>query len=700
MVLAFAGTLTALAQSSSPVYPYGAVYFRKSNPPEEAWARDHKTAVRLGHNSFQHRFIWAAIEVSPGKYDWADYDRMMDLAAENGIKVIIREISNAAPEWMYDKYPEAREVNRDGSVKFPGVDNSTATGSAPMCLDNSVILEAAERFQTALVERYKDHPATMGYNLWNEYHVPECYCPATEAKFREWLKAKYGSLETLEKAWLRYSLAEWDFVHIPRTSPGFPAAVDWMEFRKDDMLDLLGRRVDLFRRLDKNHPVSGHGGRGGMEFTTADRDDWRAAKLLDITGYTWVASRTGNEPWKQFEVVDYTRASARGKPFYHAEAQSGPLWMQRQVIGRPRDDGRISYPKDVRLWNLISMALGTTGIYDTRWRPLLDGPLFGSFGGLGMDGSVTPQAEMGGKVAKWANAHPEIWKSRPVKGELGIVFAPESLEFDQVLRGDSTYYSDAIRGAYQAFYDSNIQADFVHIEDIDEYPVVYLPYPLMLKKTSVDKLKSYVEQGGNLISEGAPAYWGDGARVGVTQPNLGLDQLFGAREQYIEFTPDLLDHLMLTVRGREIGGRFYMQEYAPSGGSAVGYYANGHVAAVENKVGKGKTLLIGTFPGASYFLNHSAETREFFVDLLSWGGVRQRVLTSDPEVKARLHEGEGGTYVWVVNPTKRTRQVDVTLPSEYRTATDLWQQASGAHIDGKKLSVSVEDQNVAVVRLK
>ena len=65
-----------------PIFPYGAVYFRKSNPPEQDWARDHQTAARIGMNTFRHWFMWSAIEVAPGKYDWRDYDRMMDLAAQ------------------------------------------------------------------------------------------------------------------------------------------------------------------------------------------------------------------------------------------------------------------------------------------------------------------------------------------------------------------------------------------------------------------------------------------------------------------------------------------------------------------------------------------------------------------------------------------------------------------------------------------
>src|SRR5664279_1498495 len=43
------------------VFPYGAVYFRKSNPPAEDWARDHATAARVGMNTFRHWFLWLSL---------------------------------------------------------------------------------------------------------------------------------------------------------------------------------------------------------------------------------------------------------------------------------------------------------------------------------------------------------------------------------------------------------------------------------------------------------------------------------------------------------------------------------------------------------------------------------------------------------------------------------------------------------------
>jgi len=261
-------------------------------------------------------------------------------------------------------------------------------------------------------------------------------------------------------------------------------------------------------------------------------------------------------------------------------------------------------------------------------------------------------------------------------------------------------YTQSVQGAYQAFFDSNIQADFVSIDDIGEYPLIYLPYPEHLKKSTADKLRAYVAKGGKLVSEGCPGYFGDGGTVGTVQPNLGLDQLFGARESYVQFTPDLLTKLTLTVRDKQIGGQYFLQEYKLAGGKAVGQYANGHVAAVENTTGAGRTLLMGTFPGAAYFRSHAPATREFFAGLLAWAGVQQQVQSSDPEVKARLHRGAGGTYLWVVNPTRTARTVKVSLPAAFQRAMELWQESSRPAVSGNIAAVTVEDRNAAVIRLE
>jgi len=710
------------------VFPYGAVYFRKSNPPEEDWERDHKTAARFGMNIMRHWVMWSAVEIAPGAYDWRDYDRMLELEAQNGIKAVLAEMITAAPEWAYVQYPQARFEAHDGYQGVPSISGSSATGGFPgLCLDNEEVLALAEKFLQALAARYQDHPALYGYDLWNECntsgggggyfqtassaHIPNehrgtglgrmyCYCPATAARFRTWLQKKYSSLEALGKAWHRYSFAEWKNVGPPRSGGPYADWLDWLEFREDRAHELLRWRREVIRSVDRRNRITAHGLGYSLEYLpSSSANDWRAAAEVETYGFTWVQGRKGNQPWKQFHAVDLVRAAARGKPFWHTEFQGGPLWMQSEVTGRPLEDGRKPDEKDVRIWQLISMACGVSGILFVRWRPLLDGPLFGAFGPFAMDGSPTPRAEMAGKLAGWTKAHPQIWKSKPVRGDVAIVFVPESERFNFAQQGNTAFYSESARGAYTAFFDSNIQPDWVHIDHLAEYPLVYLPYPVMLSEATARKLRKYVEEGGLLISEGCPAYFGDRGHAGEQQPNLGLDAVFGAREVDVEFTPDLLDKLTFSIWNSSVRGRIFKQVYEPVRGKPAGAYADGGVAVVENSFGKGRTLLVGTFPGAAYFRNPEAGARNLFREFLRWAKRSQQVSISDASVMARLHTGAGGTYLWVLNPARTAKTVSVTLQTgPWRKARRLWGEGESS-VKGHAIEVRVEERDGAVLLL-
>ncbi len=181
--------------------------------------------------------------------------------------------------------------------------------------------------------------------------------------------------------------------------------------------------------------------------------------------------------------------------------------------------------------------------------------------------------------------------------------------------------------------------DFVRLEDMDEYKLIYLAYPMMLKKETAEKLKSYVQRGGTLICEGVPGYFGDHAHVGTVQPNLGLDELFGAREKYVEFDPDLSEKLMFEVNGNQIYGRYFRQDSISMVARHAGHYSNGNIAAVSNTFGQGRTLLMGSFPGGGYYLHHGEATRALFAGFLKLAGVVPPITIDDRTVQARLHRG-------------------------------------------------------------
>lgn len=688
--------------------PYGAVYFRKSNPPKQDWERDYRLAAEDGINIFRHWFLWGSIEIEPGVYDWDDYDRQFELAEKYGIKTIVAEMITATPEWLYYERPEGRLVHADGRTHESKMGGSSSTGGFhAMSLDDEVVRAAAGEFLTTLVGRYRSHPAMGGYDIWNECnYVPDSgYIEATAARFRSWLQRKYGDLRTLGNAWGRYSYSSWEQIFPAKQLQAYVDAQDWLLFQADNAFEHMRWRIELIRGLDDHNPITAHGIAASLVSSAANgADDWRSAKEVDSYGCTWVASRQGDAPWQHLHAMDLARAASRGKDFWHAEAQGGPLWLQPQVLGRPLDDGRVTEAEDLRLWNLTSFCGGARGLLYPRWRPLLNGPLFGAFGPYAMDGSRTPASDMAGSIARWANAEDtsSLWDSAPIKGEVGIIYAPESQMFELLLQGSAKNYTVAARGAYQGFFSNNIQADFVHLDDISEYRVLYLPYPIMLSSEHAEALRTWVRAGGSLLSEGCPAYFGDDGWVGTKQPNYGLDEMFGADQQSVLFTPDLLDELRLEVADNVITGGVFQQRYLPTDGTATGWYADRTVAAVDHEYGAGRTRLVGSFPSIGYSRHPSEGGRSYFADLLTWSDTERHLTVSSRAVTARIFDGDGGRYLWLLNPTRRAQSCTVSLAEHiggFSKSRVLWGGAEPIQSGDRSLEIQVSARDALIVTL-
>jgi beta-galactosidase len=689
-------------------FPYGAVYFRKSNPPKEDWERDYARAAEDGINIFRHWFMWGAIEIAPGVFDWDDYDRQLDLAAKYGIKTIIAEISHSIPEWLAVKYPELLQKDALGFPQYPKMGVSTATGgfNHGLCPDKSAARELNSRFLTKLAERYKDHPGMMGYDVQNECNFGEraCYCTDTIASYQVWLKNKYGDLQALKRAWHKYSYTSFDEIRYPETLLFYPECADWLAFQHDNFHKNMQWKIDTIRKADPKNLMSAHG--IASTFRSREQsgtDDWTAAEMVEIYGFTWVPCRHGNEPWRLFSAADITRAGSRGKTFWHAEAQGGHLWLQPQLKGRATDDGRIADEKDLRIWNLISFACGSRGLLYPRYRPLLDGPLFGAFAPYEMDGGRTPRSEMASKIAKWVNAVSQkgLVESVPVKGQIGILYVPECSVASYLLSqsGNENSFYRIMSGAYQGFFDNNIQADFVHIDDIDSYTALYFPYPVSVTAVQSDKIKNWVKRGGILISEACPAYFGDQLHAGPVQPNLGLDELFGVRQKRVEFMPDILTDIKFDIFGVNMGGEGFLQTYECMSGSACAFY-EGDAIGVTNVYGKGKTLLIGTFLSGRYARKGDKETAEGFRKIFAYTGQEPTLNLSDNMIRGRISHGGNENYLWLLNPTHKDRLLNVTLSSDFEIGDILWKGGSIIDTRERTIHAAVNGRDALILVLK
>ncbi|WP_345482989.1 hypothetical protein, partial [Actinopolymorpha pittospori] len=101
--------------------------------------------------------------------------------------------------------------------------------------------------------------------------------------------------------------------------------------------------------------------------------------------------------------------------------------------------------------------------------------------------------------------------------------------------------------------------------------------------------------------------------------------------------------------------------------------------------------------------HHHPHTTTYYTHLLHWTGRRQHVRVSDNRVTARLHEGDGGRYLWLLNPSRLPLQVSATLSTRWKPFADIdvrWgDKDSVTLVDGRSLDADIPARDAIVVRL-
>src|SRR5258708_37303574 len=147
----------------------------------------------------------------------------------------------------------------------------------------------------------------------------ECYCETSVAAFRDWLRDRYGDVDTLNDRWgaafwsQRYS--EWDEIDAPRTSTTVvnPAQrLDFGRFSSDALLACFRRERDILHELSPGVPVTTN----FMANNCKSTDYWRWAPEVDVISDDnyLIAERTDNQLDLAMSA-GMTRALAGGGPW-------------------------------------------------------------------------------------------------------------------------------------------------------------------------------------------------------------------------------------------------------------------------------------------------------------------------------------------------------------------------------------------------
>ncbi|HSL24071.1 MAG TPA: beta-galactosidase [Vicinamibacterales bacterium] len=699
---------------TAPFFPVGVWYgggtarapmlVRDPERERDAWLRDLRTIKSLGFNHVKAWVDWASAEPQRGQVRLDALEQLLALADGVGLKVIIQIYSDSAPEWVGRAFPDAAFVS-DKGVRIP---SQAAPG---YCLDHEKVRESVARFIQAVSRAARQHPSFYGFDVWSEPHIVNwvwfnepiefCYCPHTLAKFRDWLRAKYGTLEALNRAWYR-TFESWDQVQPPRygTILSYSDFIDWKTFiphkLEEDLLmkaraaadDVKPRAFRVSSHSDVPavllSPLSGFG----------SPDDWWMTRAVDHYGtsiYPKHASSTA--PWSPIRLMsglDGIRSAARDRGWWIGELQAG----------QGATGVRVANPvtaEDLRLWAWAVLSRGARSISYYAYYPMSSGYESNGYGMIELDGTLTERAKTAGALADLIGRNANLFTAlQPERARVAVVYNRLSHMAGGNTVGPGQTARNSIVGVYRALYNENLQVDFIHADEIaagraSEYRAIYFPYPIMLSRPVAEGLKTYVRDGGTLVAEARPAWNDERGFANPRIPGGGLDEVFGAREAVLHsgeplafrMTKDLPPSLGF-LAGRQIPGSTYLETLTTAPGARViATAASGEPAAVLNTFGKGTAVLLGSFVAAAFEQDPQkhAAAGLLIAALVRGAGVAPRVTLEQTAarqrppreqadaswrgvVEARLMESDRAMLLIAINHDGARQRVTIQLPKD------------------------------------
>ncbi len=603
-------------------------------------------------------FSWGQLEVEEGVFDFSWLDKIMDRCAENGKKVFLATPSAARPGWMGQRYPDTALVRPDGR-RIPWQERQSA------CHNSPVYREGTARINEKLAERYHNHPALAGWHISNEYSA-ECHCERCMAKFHEFLKERYGTLENLNKcywsAFWGHNLTDWAQVS-PSDSALDIAPLDWMRFVTANIVDFMKMEIAAIRKYsDKPAATNMMGTYGPLNY-------WEIAKVCDFIG---------DDAYPDWYLGDVEREAARFSFLHdmHYTMQDKPFILFETCPGVPNYHPYTKMRRPNELVREMHMALGhgADGTMYFQWRKgrgnceKIHGAVVGHDG---TDQTLTFKtvAEYGAKLEKIA----EIVDSKR-KQDAAIIFDWEAmwaLRYTKGFEGENvSRYEKTVDMHYRALWKHNPDLAVINSEcDFNKYKLIIAPMLFMLKPDTAKRLKEFVANGGTLVMTYLSAYVDEhnACFFGGNPGGKDFRELFGIWNEDIDgLEPQIKQSFDMN------GTRWNVEdfaEYIHAEGAEVlavfnsEFYA-GSPAVTVNSYGKGKAIYIGARTGLDFLT-------DFYGRIMQECSVAP-VLADVPETLSvsRRTAADGTEYYFIINLTPEEQKF--TLPFEME---DIWNQS-------------------------
>src|SRR6516225_1686840 len=354
---------------------YGVVYYPEQWP-EARWDADLAHIAQTGMNVVRMgEGAWSIWEPEEGRYDFALFDRALDLCQNHGLKAIMGTPTYTPPAWLTERYPEVSRLSFEGTRLTHGSRRAYNYTSTVYQNKSRAIIEA-------LAQHYQHHPAVIGWQIDNELncHLDASFAASDHAAFRAWCQERYATLEALNQAWGTIFWSQiytsWDEIWLPRPTVTYQnpsLLLDFYRFTSDMTIQFGAMQRAIIKRIAPHQFVTHN---AFQTMTNVDLSKF-VQEAVDFVSY---------DSYPAFKVCDLalppdfrdrsesrllSRMRGLSAKFMVLEQQSGPSGQIGGVLnGNPDYLHPTPKPGQMRLWCWISIAHGADGLLYFRWRSL------------------------------------------------------------------------------------------------------------------------------------------------------------------------------------------------------------------------------------------------------------------------------------------------------------------------------------------
>lgn len=674
----------------------GVQYYRPPFPDRERWFEDLSDIAAAGFDTVQFWVVWGWVESTPGQYQFEDYDTLINLADQVGLKVVLSTIGEIHPFWLPRVIPDSATVDHLGRTQTSSLRGECNVGLTPGgCIDHPQVMRRMSLFLTAVARHFGGRENLVAIDLWNEtrWSVESdgflCYCDYTVSRFRSWLQERYGSLDGLNAAWRR-RYSSWEDVQ-PGKKPDMPYTdnVAFQEFLVWRCRDHLEKRVQATRQGCPDVFLSAHSADpspafSGFAFERAlsRGNDFELAPLVD----SWGSSH--------FPIIQ-----AYGDDEFRVRIQCGvgaawnnEAWISELQGGSGRQGLEVQPPvtaSQQQTWLWSALSRGVTSVLFWCWRDEVFGRESSGWGLAGADGRAEERiAAMRTARAALIALDESLQTYEPEPATVGLVFSPRGHLLDWAQSGAEANSSrDSFFGWGLALEAANVPyrvLDADALDGLERLRVLLIPWPLALPASAISRIAAWVRDGGILISESEYGAYDDESfyrAPDLRSAELQLDFLSRGRRPLAGELP-----LAVTQSSLRLGGSEWLEDLRGPDGS------EGNV--LDYPLGSGRVVMFGSFPGIAFA--RGAGQLDAFVDEIC-GQVDNVLTLRGAQQGVRFTSGRTQTGRLVFAFGEPGQQISLSSSLALAKAKGVLGEAA---IEGRHLQLETNDWGIAVADLQ